>query len=143
MFMKVTTVPDMYSTGLPSVMEQCFSNIQQRRQSEVTASQGALRTNLGQLGSGLHQCLLRLLKAKGCRARVLEWIGVTLCANVGRGKMQIDTLRNASHGFFCNLSTVMLKLCEPFIDPLNGPGLVRIDLSYLSQVSKPSPALQV
>jgi hypothetical protein len=69
-----------------------------------------------------------------CGPQVLEWIGVTVRLNMGRGKMQIDPRRNASHGFFANLTAVLLKLCEPFLDPVGGPGVARIDLAYLTQV---------
>jgi hypothetical protein len=71
-FFRISVLPDLYSGGLPSVLEQCFSGAQQRRQNEVVASMEALRSNLNQLDAGLHQCMLRLLKAKGCRLKVGE-----------------------------------------------------------------------
>ncbi len=38
----------------------------------------------------------------------------------------------ASHSFFCNLSAVMLKLCDPFLDPASGKAWQRLDVSYVT-----------
>jgi hypothetical protein len=53
----------------------------------------------------------------------------------------------ASHGFFCNLDAVLLKLCGPFLDPNSGKAFMRIDASYVTlgkrlnfkEVSQPMP----
>jgi hypothetical protein len=37
----------------------------------------------------------------------------------------------ASDGFFLNLSSVMLRLCAPFVEPGGGAFWQRVDASYL------------
>ncbi|KAK3246538.1 hypothetical protein CYMTET_43927, partial [Cymbomonas tetramitiformis] len=119
--MKVNCLPDWHGTGQPSVNE-CFTNLQTRRQADVYASYQSIRMNLGQLTTGLHQLLNSLLKKGGRREPVLQWWAKVINLNGGRAKMQIQTIQHeiASHGFFCNLSAVMLKFCGPFLDPTSG-----------------------
>lgn len=38
----------------------------------------------------------------------------------------------ATHAFFCNLSVVLLKLCDPFVDPASGKAWQRLDAAYVS-----------
>eukprot|EP00240_Pyramimonas_obovata_P004627 CAMPEP_0118947780 /NCGR_PEP_ID=MMETSP1169-20130426/46647_1 /TAXON_ID=36882 /ORGANISM="Pyramimonas obovata, Strain CCMP722" /LENGTH=414 /DNA_ID=CAMNT_0006894063 /DNA_START=81 /DNA_END=1321 /DNA_ORIENTATION=+ len=135
-FLKISTAPDIFSNGLPSVVEQCFSNLTTRRQADVNASIATLRNNIGQLQTGLHQFFHALLKAPGCRERVLEFMALALKLNMGRAKMQAETLRNSTHGFFCNFSAVMLKLCSPFMDPTKAERIGRIDVSYATDSTR-------
>lgn len=47
--------------------------------------------------------------------------------------MQVDLLKSATHGFFLNLSSVMLHLCLPFMDPTKGYAKAweKIDCAYI------------
>jgi len=98
----------------------------------VQASLGSLRASLGQLTSALHSVLHALLKGPTTRPQVLDWIAKVLKINMGRSKMNIDVFRNATHGFFCNLSVVMLKLCSPFMDPTKADRMARVDFTYVT-----------
>ena len=89
-FLKISTAPDIFSNGQPNVVEQCFSNLTTRRQADVNASISTLRANLNQLQTGLHQCVHALLKAPGCRERVLQFLAAALKLNMGRAKMQAE-----------------------------------------------------
>lgn len=43
---------------------------------------------------------------------------------------QVDPLKSASSGMFVNLSAVMLRLCEPFLDRMESKK-DKIDVNYL------------
>ena len=59
-----------------------------------------------------------MLTAGGkAKEAVLDWIGAVLKYNVARTMMQADRQKSSSDGFMLNLSSVMLQLCVPFLDP--------------------------
>lgn len=135
-FLRLSVFPDMFSGGKPDVVQQCFDGdmleINPKRQQEMLASQVSLRALLGQLHEGLHEVFLALLRKPDTRERALEYIAAVITANEGRSKMQADVQATASHGFFHNLGAVMLKLCEPFLDPASNKK-DRIDPGYVLQ----------
>lgn len=51
------------------------------------------------------------------RPRMMEWLAAAIECNNDRAKMQVNPLHTSSSGFAVNLSAVLLKLCEPFLDP--------------------------
>ena len=51
------------------------------------------------------------------RPRLMEWLAAAIECNNDRAKMQVNPLHTSSNGFAVNLSAVLLKLCEPFLDP--------------------------
>jgi len=55
----------------------------------------------------------------GGRAReaVLDWVGAVLKHNVARTMMQANRQKTSSDGFMLNLTSVLLQLCVPFMDP--------------------------
>lgn len=54
------------------------------------------------------------------RPRMLQWLAGAIESNNDRAKMQVNSLVTASSGFAVNVSVVLLKFCEPFLDPNNG-----------------------
>lgn len=48
---------------------------------------------------------------------MMEWLAAAIECNNDRAKMQVNPLHTSSSGFAVNLSAVLLKLCEPFLDP--------------------------
>lgn len=73
--------------------------------------------------------LLRCKKGE-LREKVLEWCARLLYESRGRSKMQIDRMSNGTHGCFVNFGGVMLRLSEPFLDPMNSK-LMRLDPDYI------------
>ena len=43
---------------------------------------------------------------------------------------QGDPARSASHGFFINLNAVLLRLCDPFLEPLSGKAWGKLDARH-------------
>lgn len=61
------------------------------------------------------------------REAVLRWFAAVLDMNHGRAKLQVDPEAVAADGFFLNLSAVLLKCCEPFLEPMSGMAWGKID----------------
>lgn len=135
-FLRLSVFPDRFSGGKPDVIAQCFDGdlleVNPKKQQEMHASAVSLRALLHQLHEGLHEVFLALLRKPDTRERTLEFIAAVIDANAGRSKMQADMQTVASHGFFHNLGAVMLKLCEPFLDPSSNKR-ERIDPNYVLQ----------
>ncbi|KAI3902309.1 hypothetical protein MKW92_037205 [Papaver armeniacum] len=84
---------------------------------------------LSNLYDGLEDVLLCLLNNKDTRERVLEYIGDVIEKNSSRAHMNIDKVTCASSGMFVNLSVVMLRLSNPFINELKK--IDKIDARYV------------
>ena len=61
------------------------------------------------------------------REGMLAWLALALQSNAERGKMQMDPRKAANHSFFVSLNAVLLKLCEPFLEPLSGKAWGKVD----------------
>lgn len=78
------------------------------------------------------QSTLKLLtwlgQVQDTREAMLKWIALCLeCNAKERSKMNMDPAHAAPHGFFINLDSVLLKMCEPFLDPLSGKAWGKVD----------------
>ncbi|XP_026430496.1 probable ubiquitin conjugation factor E4 [Papaver somniferum] len=85
---------------------------------------------MSNLHDGLEDVLLCLLNSKDTRERVLEYLGDVIEKNSSRAHMNIDKVTCASSGMFVNLSVVMLRLSNPFINELEKRD--KIDAKYVS-----------
>ena len=66
-------------------------------------------------------------RAQGTREATLQWLGAVLEVNEERAKLQANPALAASDGFFLNLSAVLLRCCEPFLEPLSGKAWGKVD----------------
>ncbi|GBG72540.1 hypothetical protein CBR_g12111 [Chara braunii] len=133
-FLRITPIPDpsdLFLSPVPSVRE-CFSKPSQARPGDINATFQTIRTVMHQLYEGLLEILKILLKGSETRENVLQFLGTAVEKNKDRGKMQMNPNSVATHGTFMSLSWIMLKLCEPFLDPLSSKK-DRIDYSYVTQ----------
>eukprot|EP00873_Tetraselmis_striata_P001321 jgi/Tetstr1/421585/TSEL_012529.t1 len=134
-FFSVGVIPDYRPFAFvpqPDVQQQCFSDLENRRQADLMASIQSLRSCSGILHTGLHTAVHSLLKNKDTRGAMLDWMQHAISSNAERAKMRIDFQAAATHAFFCNLSVVLLKLCDPFVDPASGKAWQRLDAAYVS-----------
>ncbi|KAG5535158.1 hypothetical protein RHGRI_023066 [Rhododendron griersonianum] len=116
-FFHVSALPDhaMFKSQ-PDVGQQCFSEASTRRPADLLSSFSTIKTVMNNLYDGLSEVLLCLLKNAETRENVLEYLGEVINKNSSRAHMQVDPISCASSGMFVNLSAVMLRLCEPFLD---------------------------
>ncbi|XP_061977724.1 probable ubiquitin conjugation factor E4 [Populus nigra] len=100
----------------PDVGQQCFSDATNRRPADLLSSFTTIKTLVNNLYDGLAEVLLALLKNGDTRESVLQYLAEVINRNATRAHIQVDPLSCASSGMFINLSAVMLKLSEPFLD---------------------------
>lgn len=100
----------------PDVGEQCFSEASTRRPADLLSSFTTIKTVMKSLYTDLGDVLLVLLKNTETRENVLEYLAEVINKNSSRAHIQVDPLSCASSGMFVNLSAVMLRLCDPFLD---------------------------
>lgn len=116
-FFHVSALPDhSIFKGQPDVGQQCFSEASTRRPADLLSSFTTIKTVMKNLYDGLSEVLLTLLKNTDTRENVLEYLAEVINKNSSRAHIQVDDLSCASSGMFVNLSAVMLRLCEPFLD---------------------------
>ncbi|MBA0557325.1 hypothetical protein Golob_014400 [Gossypium lobatum] len=87
------------------------------------------------LYDGLAEVLLCLLKNTETRDSVLEYLAEVINKNASRAHIQVDPISCASSGMFVNLSAVMLRLSEPFLDA-NLTKRDKIDPTYVFYCSR-------
>ncbi|KAM0846224.1 hypothetical protein ACQ4PT_055809 [Festuca glaucescens] len=126
-FFHVSAIPDREFASQPDVGQHCFS---EARPADLVSCFATIRSLMNSLQDGLRDVLLVLLKNLDTRDKVLEYLAEMINKNVGRSGMQVDPLKCASSGTFVNLSAVMLRLCEPFLDQMESKK-DKIDVKYL------------
>ncbi|XP_073149096.1 probable ubiquitin conjugation factor E4 [Henckelia pumila] len=116
-FFHVSALPDhAIFKSEPDVGQQCFSEASTRRPADLLSSFTTIKTVMNNLYDVLAEVLMCLLKNTNTRDNVLEYIAEVINRNSSRAHLQVDPLSCASSGMFVNLSAVMLRLCEPFLD---------------------------
>ncbi|XP_023527242.1 probable ubiquitin conjugation factor E4 [Cucurbita pepo subsp. pepo] len=116
-FFHVSALPDhAIFKSQPDVGQQCFSEASTRRPTDLLSSFTTIKTVMNSLYDGLAEVLLSLLKNTETRENVLEYLAEVINRNSSRAHIQVDPLSCASSGMFVNLSAIMLRLCEPFLD---------------------------
>ncbi|CAK9186044.1 unnamed protein product [Ilex paraguariensis] len=113
--------------GHPDVGQQCFST---RRRTDLLSSFTTIKNVMNNLYDGLTEVLRCLLKNTNTRENVLEYLAEVINKNSSRAHIQVDPMSCASSGMFVNLSAVMLRLCEPFLD-VNLSKRDKIDPKYV------------
>ncbi|CAH9090875.1 unnamed protein product [Cuscuta europaea] len=130
-FFHVSAMPDnTLFKSQPDVGQQCFSDASTRRPADLLSSFTTIKTVTNNLYDGLTEVIKCLLKNINTRENVLEYIALVVNKNASRAHIQVDPLSCASSGMFVNLSAVMLRLCEPFLDH-NLSKRDKIDPSYV------------
>ncbi|KAL2240375.1 probable ubiquitin conjugation factor E4 [Sesamum indicum] len=116
-FFHVSALPDhAIFKSEPDIGQQCFSEASTRRPADLLSSFTTIKTVMNNLYDGLAEVLMCLLKNTNTRENVLEYLAEVINRNASRAHLQADPLSCASSGMFVNLSAVMLRLCEPFLD---------------------------
>ncbi|CAN0924331.1 Probable ubiquitin conjugation factor E4 [Linum grandiflorum] len=131
-FFHVSALPDHYTTfkSEPDVGQQCFSAASTSRPADLVSSFTTIKTVMNSLYEGLSDVLLTLLKNAENREHVLQYLAEVINRNASRSHIQVDPATCASSGMFVNLSAVMLRLCEPFLDT-NCSKVDKIDPAYV------------
>lgn len=134
-FFGVSALPDIARMGVPplrqpDVAAQCFSNAAARRPGDLRQSIQAIQAAAQQLRGALHGLVMLFLKNQETREAMLAWLAAALNSNGERIKMRPNAAKACTDGFAINLAGVLLKLCEPFVDPLSGKAWGKLDVRY-------------
>lgn len=68
--------------------------------------------------------------SKTTRERILDWFALVVNSNHKRRALQVDWASVSSDGFMVNITTVLDRLCEPFMDATFSK-VHRIEVEYL------------
>lgn len=96
----------------------------------------AIWTSLGFICDSLHELFLTFLRTSPeMKHQTLEWFADCLHANASKGKLGADDdqdtgMQNVSDGFMVNLSSILLRLCQPFLSHKVTPSLLKIDPTF-------------
>jgi ubiquitin conjugation factor E4 B len=112
-FFRITVYYDQ-----PKVADQYFAtNIEQLTTKDVSFIKNTLRSEIRIYHDCLQKIVMNLVRPKETREQMIKWIGTVLEGNKFRARMQDDPFQSSSEGFMTNFDVVMLKLCQPFLDP--------------------------
>ncbi|XP_042439690.1 probable ubiquitin conjugation factor E4 isoform X5 [Zingiber officinale] len=115
-FLRVSALPDSKEfKSTPDVGQQCFSEASNRRSVDLS-SLTTIKKAMNILYDGLVAVFHKLLNNQDTQERVLEYLAEVIKKNSARSCMQVDPLSFASYGMLVNLSSVMLRLCQPLLD---------------------------
>ncbi|KAE9590331.1 hypothetical protein Lal_00028116 [Lupinus albus] len=130
-FFHISALPDQtIFKSQPDIGQQCFSDASTRRPADLLSSFSTIKTVMNSLYDGLAEVLLTLLKSTDTRESALEFLAAVININASRAHIQVDPIACASSGMFVNLSAVMLRLCEPFLNA-NLTKRDKIDAKYV------------
>ena len=97
----------------------------------VVNAQRALRMTLQTHQDDLFDIANCFIKMhKDSRAKMMDWFALTVNANHKRRALQVDPKTVSSDGFMVNVTVILDRLCEPFMDAAFSK-VDRIDVNYL------------
>ncbi|KAF2471601.1 uncharacterized protein BDR25DRAFT_303110 [Lindgomyces ingoldianus] len=115
-----------------------FSSPTTRDKGYIANSQKALRMTLQTHQDELFDIANCFIKVKDSREKILNWFAETVNANHKRRALQVDAKEVSSDGFMVNVTVVLDRLCEPFMDATFSK-IDRIDIDYLRR----SPRVEI
>ncbi|KAF2085995.1 ubiquitin conjugation factor E4 [Saccharata proteae CBS 121410] len=107
-----------------------FSGARTKDKGAISAAQNALRMTLQNHQDDLFDIANRFIRAKDSRSRMLDWFALTVNKNHKRRAMRTDVKQVSSDGFMTNVTVVLDRLCDPFVDSTFSK-IDRIDIGYL------------
>ncbi|KAF1835084.1 ubiquitin conjugation factor E4 [Decorospora gaudefroyi] len=96
----------------------------------IANAQRAVRMTLQTLQEELLDITNTFIKNKESREKMLDWLALTVNKNHKRRALQVDHKQVSSDGFMVNVTVILDRLCEPFMDATFSK-IDRIDIDYL------------
>lgn len=96
----------------------------------IANAQRALRMTLQTHQDELFDIANTFIKNKESRESMLNWFALTVNKNHKRRALQVDAKTVSTDGFMVNVTVVLDRLCEPFMDA-SFSKIDRIDIDYL------------
>ncbi|GAA6010598.1 hypothetical protein JCM11491_002989 [Sporobolomyces phaffii] len=119
-WLRLSSFPD----GATALPQAYFPEPTSMGQGNIQSASTSLRGTLAGLQTLLFRILSNLVRSSpSSRESVLEFFASVAKLNAKRAAMRVDPHTVSTEGFIVNLHTVLLGLCEPFLDA----GLTKID----------------
>ncbi|GAA5912608.1 ubiquitin conjugation factor core domain-containing protein [Sporobolomyces salmoneus] len=119
-WLRLSSFPD----GATTLPQAYFPDPTSMGQGNIQSASTSLRGTLAGLQTLLFRILSNLVRSSpSARESVLEFFASVAKLNSKRAAMRVDPRTVSTEGFIVNLHTVLLGLCEPFLDA----GLTKID----------------
>jgi ubiquitin conjugation factor E4 B len=115
-----------------------FSSHSTRDKGYINNSQRSLRLALQTHQDELFDIANCFIKTKESREKILDWFALTVNKNHKRRAMRGDPKLTASDAFMVNVTVILDRLCEPFMDATFSK-VDRIDINYLRR----SPRVEI
>ncbi|KAF2845765.1 hypothetical protein T440DRAFT_522347 [Plenodomus tracheiphilus IPT5] len=96
----------------------------------IANAQRAVRMTLQTHQEELLDIVNAFIKNKESREKMLNWFALTVNKNHKRRAIQVDKATVSSDGFMVNVTIILDRLCEPFMDATFSK-IDRIDIDYL------------
>jgi ubiquitin conjugation factor E4 B len=104
----------------------------------IANAQRAVRMTLQTHQEELLDITNTFIKNKESREKMLDWLALTVNKNHKRRAMQVNRKEVSSDGFMVNVTVILDRLCEPFMDATFSK-IDRIDIDYLRR----SPRVEI
>eukprot|EP00054_Salpingoeca_dolichothecata_P003166 m.25646 g.25646 ORF g.25646 m.25646 type:complete len:1000 (+) comp13601_c0_seq1:1099-4098(+) len=135
-FFRATVIPDCdvdihRHQLLETFTGSAFFPDAELRPGDIQSSNQTIRRTMSLLRSSLHDIVRNMLRVKTHRPKVLQFFLQAVSLNSKRAQLRAERSVLASDGFALNLTCVLLKLCDPFMQNLDKPKFDKIDGSYL------------
>ncbi|KNG44905.1 ubiquitin conjugation factor e4 [Stemphylium lycopersici] len=114
----------------PEVAMNYFSGSSAIDKGLIANAQRAVRMTLQTHQEELLDITNTFIKNKESRERMLNWLALTVNKNHKRRAIQVDRKTVSSDGFMVNVTVILDRLCEPFMDATFSK-IDRIDIDYL------------
>lgn len=114
----------------PEVAMNYFSGSAAIDKGLVANAQRAVRMTLQTHQEELFDITNTFIKNRESREKMLDWLALTVNKNHKRRAMQVDRKTVSSDGFMVNVTVILDRLCEPFMDATFSK-IDRIDIDYL------------
>ncbi|ORX94013.1 hypothetical protein K493DRAFT_315713 [Basidiobolus meristosporus CBS 931.73] len=125
-FFKLSVFPE----DDPSIADLYFSNPSTKTHADVQSSMMSLRGTLQNLQSTLFNIMNSIVRASPeSRQSLLKYYAEVIKKNEKRAQMQVDRKTVSSDGYMTNLTTTLLKFCDPFLDAKSSK-IDRVDPDY-------------
>jgi ubiquitin conjugation factor E4 B len=101
----------------------------------IANAQRAIRMTLQTHQDELFDIANTFIKNKDSREKMLNWFALTVNKNHKRRALQVDAKTVSTDGFMVNVTVVLDRLCEPFMDATFSK-IDRIDIDYLRRTPR-------
>ena len=116
-----------------SIPQSFFPNAKTMSHGDLQSTMNSLRISVHHLQNAFFTFTNQVIRSsEQARYRMIQWFGKVVNNNKKRRALQVDPNTVSSDGFMVNVSAVLDRLCEPFID-YKSSKIDRVSVDYFRQ----------